>query len=177
MNRRLAAGVGQLAAKLALKTASSMKDVLDTLARMERALAEGRGAEKRDVAAVAAAFRLDVGQLAAAMHGDFEKMQRGVAAVDAHVLQKDINTLSERLDRAFFVTGESIFKDAEKDDAVRAAYKQLAALHEVDTGVFARFWSFLKGHARTTLNFARQRIGAVFYLLFFLFLSFFLSFF
>ena len=89
MNRRLAAGVGQLAAKLALKTASSMKDVLETLARMERALAEGRGAEKRDVAEVAAAFRLDVGQLAAAMHGDFEKMQRGVAAIDQHVLQAD----------------------------------------------------------------------------------------
>jgi len=47
VNRRLAAGVDQLAAKLALKTASSMKDVLDTLARMERALAEGRGAEER----------------------------------------------------------------------------------------------------------------------------------
>jgi hypothetical protein len=86
VNRRLSNGVAQLAAKLAVKSASRMEDVMDTLSRMERALAEGRAAEGCDVAAVAAAFRLDAAQLAAAIHGDFEKMQRGLAAVERHVL-------------------------------------------------------------------------------------------
>ena len=93
VHRRLSSGVAQLTAKLAVKCASRMEDVMDALARMERALAGGRAAEGRDVAAVAAAFRLDAAHLAAAIHGDFERMQRGLAAMDRHVLQADQHVL------------------------------------------------------------------------------------
>lgn len=59
--------------------------------------------------------------------------------VDTRALQKDINQLSEKLERTFFVTDELIFRDAKKDDAVRASYKQLAALHEVR--LLGRCWA------------------------------------
>eukprot|EP00069_Balaena_mysticetus_P003405 bmy_16651T0 len=49
---------------------------------------------------------------------------------DTKELQKEINSLSGKLDRTFAVTDELVFKDAKKDDAVRKAYKYLAALHE-----------------------------------------------
>ncbi|XP_072171444.1 coiled-coil domain-containing protein 22 homolog [Diadema setosum] len=50
--------------------------------------------------------------------------------VDTRTLQKEINQLSGKLDRTFTVTDELIFRDAKKDEAVRKAYKYLAALHE-----------------------------------------------
>ncbi|XP_076367338.1 coiled-coil domain-containing protein 22 homolog isoform X2 [Tachypleus tridentatus] len=50
--------------------------------------------------------------------------------IDTKAIQKEINQLSGKLDRTFTVTDELIFRDAKKDEAVRKAYKYLAALHE-----------------------------------------------
>lgn len=78
---------------------------------------------------------------------------------DTKELQKEINSLAGKLDRTFAVTDELVFKvmagdqkrvehwrgtlkkltsfpclfpqDAKRDEAVRKAYKYLAALHEV----------------------------------------------
>nr|XP_056707846.1 coiled-coil domain-containing protein 22 [Euleptes europaea] len=49
---------------------------------------------------------------------------------DTKELQKEINSLTGKLDRTFAVTDELVFKDAKRDEAVRKAYKYLAALHE-----------------------------------------------
>ncbi|KAH0628823.1 hypothetical protein JD844_010394 [Phrynosoma platyrhinos] len=49
---------------------------------------------------------------------------------DTKELQKEINGLTGKLDRTFAVTDELVFKDAKRDEAVRKAYKYLAALHE-----------------------------------------------
>lgn len=49
---------------------------------------------------------------------------------DTKELQKEINSLTGKLDRTFAVTDELIFKDAKKDESVRKSYKHLAALHE-----------------------------------------------
>nr|XP_020648605.1 coiled-coil domain-containing protein 22 isoform X1 [Pogona vitticeps]XP_020648606.1 coiled-coil domain-containing protein 22 isoform X1 [Pogona vitticeps] len=49
---------------------------------------------------------------------------------DTKELQKEINALTGKLDRTFAVTDELVFKDAKRDEAVRKAYKYLAALHE-----------------------------------------------
>ncbi|KAF6730207.1 Coiled-coil domain-containing protein 22 [Oryzias melastigma] len=50
---------------------------------------------------------------------------------DTRELQKEINSLTGKLDRTFAVTDELVFKDAKKDESVRKSYKYLAALHEV----------------------------------------------
>ncbi|XP_075902060.1 coiled-coil domain-containing protein 22 [Nelusetta ayraudi] len=49
---------------------------------------------------------------------------------DTKDLQKEINSLTGKLDRTFAVTDEMVFKDAKKDESVRKSYKYLAALHE-----------------------------------------------
>ncbi|XP_060107888.1 coiled-coil domain-containing protein 22 [Heteronotia binoei] len=49
---------------------------------------------------------------------------------DTKELQKEINSLTGKLDRTFAVTDELVFKDAKRDESVRKAYKYLAALHE-----------------------------------------------
>ncbi|XP_069544286.1 coiled-coil domain-containing protein 22 [Brachyistius frenatus] len=49
---------------------------------------------------------------------------------DTKGLQKEINSLTGKLDRTFAVTDELVFKDAKKDESVRKSYKYLAALHE-----------------------------------------------
>uniref|UniRef100_A0A8C3AFM1 Coiled-coil domain-containing protein 22 n=1 Tax=Cyclopterus lumpus TaxID=8103 RepID=A0A8C3AFM1_CYCLU len=49
---------------------------------------------------------------------------------DTKELQKEINSLTGKLDRTFAVTDELVFKDAKKDESVRKSYKYLAALHE-----------------------------------------------
>ncbi|XP_075041102.1 coiled-coil domain-containing protein 22 [Mixophyes fleayi] len=49
---------------------------------------------------------------------------------DTKELQKEINSLTGKVDRTFVVTDELVFKDAKKDEPVRKAYKYLAALHE-----------------------------------------------
>ncbi|XP_034029354.1 coiled-coil domain-containing protein 22 [Thalassophryne amazonica] len=49
---------------------------------------------------------------------------------DTKDLQREINSLTGKLDRTFAVTDELVFKDAKKDESVRKSYKYLAALHE-----------------------------------------------
>jgi hypothetical protein len=65
-----------------------------------------------------------------------QKEEIAKVLIDTRVIQKDINMLSEKLNRTFVVTDELIFKDAKKDDAVRAAYKHLAALHDTCSALF-----------------------------------------
>ncbi|XP_064481357.1 coiled-coil domain-containing protein 22 homolog [Ornithodoros turicata] len=64
--------------------------------------------------------------------GNIKKQKEEIAKVlmDTKALQKEINHLTGKLDRTFTVTDELIFKDAKKDEAVRRAYKYLAAVHE-----------------------------------------------
>uniref|UniRef100_A0A8C0N775 Coiled-coil domain-containing protein 22 n=1 Tax=Canis lupus familiaris TaxID=9615 RepID=A0A8C0N775_CANLF len=64
--------------------------------------------------------------------GNIRKQKEEITKIlsDTKELQKEINSLSGKLDRTFAVTDELVFKDAKKDDAVRKAYKYLAALHE-----------------------------------------------
>lgn len=50
--------------------------------------------------------------------------------IDTRTIQKEINNLTGKLDRTFTVTDELIFRDAKKDEAVKKAYRYLAALHE-----------------------------------------------
>ncbi|KAK7503834.1 hypothetical protein BaRGS_00004957 [Batillaria attramentaria] len=50
--------------------------------------------------------------------------------IDTKSIQKEINSLSGKLDRTFTVTDELIFRDAKKDEGVKKAYRFLAALHE-----------------------------------------------
>ncbi|CAH1778226.1 unnamed protein product [Owenia fusiformis] len=59
-----------------------------------------------------------------------QKQEIDKILIDTKSIQKDINQLSGKLDRTFTVTDELIFRDAKKDEAVRKAYKYLAALHE-----------------------------------------------
>ncbi|XP_040854621.1 coiled-coil domain-containing protein 22 [Ochotona curzoniae] len=64
--------------------------------------------------------------------GNIRKQKEEITKIlsDTKELQKEINSLSGKLDRTFAVTDELVFKDAKKDDAARKAYKYLAALHE-----------------------------------------------
>ncbi|XP_033215931.1 coiled-coil domain-containing protein 22 homolog [Belonocnema kinseyi] len=48
---------------------------------------------------------------------------------DTRSIQKEINTLTGRLERSFTVVDELIFRDARTNDASRKAYKLLATLH------------------------------------------------
>ena len=49
---------------------------------------------------------------------------------DTRIIQKDINYLAGRLDRAFTETDELMFRDAKSDEFVRKAYKNVATFHE-----------------------------------------------
>ncbi|XP_052281659.1 coiled-coil domain-containing protein 22 homolog [Dreissena polymorpha] len=59
-----------------------------------------------------------------------QKMEIDKVLIDTRTVQKEINQLSGKLDRQFTVTDELIFRDAKKDEAVKKAYRYLAALHE-----------------------------------------------
>ncbi|KAH9495229.1 hypothetical protein Btru_015781 [Bulinus truncatus] len=59
-----------------------------------------------------------------------QKQEIDKILLDTKSIQKEINSLSGKLDRTFTVTDELIFRDAKKDDAVKKAYRFLAALHE-----------------------------------------------
>ncbi|XP_055894092.1 coiled-coil domain-containing protein 22 homolog [Biomphalaria glabrata] len=76
-----------------------------------------------------------------------QKQEIDKILVDTKSIQKEINSLTGKLDRTFTVTDELIFRDAKKDEAVKKAYRFLAALHEnfeqlistvEDTGVVMR---------------------------------------
>ncbi|XP_056130362.1 coiled-coil domain-containing protein 22 [Lampris incognitus] len=64
--------------------------------------------------------------------GNIKKQKEDITKVlsDTKELQKEINSLTGKLDRTFAVTDELVFKDAKKDESVRKSYKYLAALHE-----------------------------------------------
>ncbi|XP_043936060.1 coiled-coil domain-containing protein 22 [Protopterus annectens] len=64
--------------------------------------------------------------------GNIKKQKEEITKIlsDTRSLQKEINHLTGKLDRTFAVTDELVFKDAKRDEAVRKAYKYLAALHE-----------------------------------------------
>lgn len=48
---------------------------------------------------------------------------------DTREIQKEINTLTGRLERSFAVVDELIFRDARTNETSRRAYKLLATLH------------------------------------------------
>lgn len=48
---------------------------------------------------------------------------------DTRSIQKEINTLTGRLERSFTIVDELIFRDARSNEASRKAYKLLATLH------------------------------------------------
>ena len=48
---------------------------------------------------------------------------------DTREIQKEINTLTGRVERSFTVVDELIFRDARTNEASRKAYKLLATLH------------------------------------------------
>lgn len=64
--------------------------------------------------------------------GNIKKQNEEITKIlsDTKDLQKEINSLTGKLDRTFAVTDELVFKDAKRDESVRKAYKYLAALHE-----------------------------------------------
>ncbi|XP_067664009.1 coiled-coil domain-containing protein 22 homolog [Haliotis asinina] len=64
--------------------------------------------------------------------GNIKKQKQEIdkVLVDTREIQKEINSLSGKIDRTFIVTDELIFKDAKRDEAVKKAYRFLAALHE-----------------------------------------------
>ncbi|XP_051009802.1 coiled-coil domain-containing protein 22-like [Acomys russatus] len=66
------------------------------------------------------------------MVGNIRKQKEEVTKIlsDTKELRKEINALSEKLERTFAVTDGLVFKDAKKDHAVRKAYVCLAALRE-----------------------------------------------
>ncbi|KAJ8016383.1 hypothetical protein DPEC_G00006640 [Dallia pectoralis] len=64
--------------------------------------------------------------------GNIRKQKEEITKIlsETKDLQKEINSLTGKLDRTFAVTDELVFKDAKKDESVRKSYKYLAALHE-----------------------------------------------
>lgn len=60
-----------------------------------------------------------------------QKEDIGKILTDMRMVQKEINSLTGRLERVFTVTDEQVYKDARKDEARRTAYKLLASLREV----------------------------------------------
>ncbi|XP_069501367.1 coiled-coil domain-containing protein 22 isoform X2 [Ambystoma mexicanum] len=64
--------------------------------------------------------------------GNIKKQKEEITKIlsDTKDLQKEINSLTGKLERTFAVTDELVFKDAKQDESVRKAYKYLAALHE-----------------------------------------------
>uniref|UniRef100_T1JM55 Coiled-coil domain-containing protein 22 homolog n=1 Tax=Strigamia maritima TaxID=126957 RepID=T1JM55_STRMM len=59
-----------------------------------------------------------------------QKLEIDKVLLDTKDVQKEINQLTGKRDRTFTETDNLVFKDAKKDEAVRKAYKHLAALHE-----------------------------------------------
>uniref|UniRef100_A0A0V0G9E8 Coiled-coil domain-containing protein 22 homolog n=1 Tax=Triatoma dimidiata TaxID=72491 RepID=A0A0V0G9E8_TRIDM len=63
--------------------------------------------------------------------GNIKKQRDEIDKVlkDMKTLQKDTNLLSERLERSFTVTDETIFRNSKKDEHSRKAHKLLMTLH------------------------------------------------
>ncbi|GAV03788.1 hypothetical protein RvY_14168 [Ramazzottius varieornatus] len=80
---------------------------------------------------------------------------------DTRVIQKEINTLSGRLERAFTEIEELMFRDAKSDELARKAYKCVAIFHEKcaglirtveSTGVLVRESKDLEDEAASLMN-------------------------
>ena len=52
------------------------------------------------------------------------------ALLDTRALQKEINSISEKLNRTFALVSELVFTDAKKNETARAAFKDLAKMNE-----------------------------------------------
>ena len=52
------------------------------------------------------------------------------ALLDTRALQKEINTISEKLNRTYALASELIFGDAKKNETAKAAFKDLAKTNE-----------------------------------------------
>ena len=52
------------------------------------------------------------------------------ALLDTRTLQKEINSISEKLNRTFALASELIFSDAKKNETARAAFKDLAKMND-----------------------------------------------
>lgn len=52
------------------------------------------------------------------------------ALVDTRALQKELNTISEKLNRTFAMTSELVFADAKKNETAKAAFIDLAKINE-----------------------------------------------
>ncbi|XP_064404565.1 coiled-coil domain-containing protein 22 homolog isoform X2 [Halichondria panicea] len=59
-----------------------------------------------------------------------QKEDIGKVLQDMRMVQKEINSLTGRLERVFTVTDEQVYKGARKDEARRAAYKLLANIRD-----------------------------------------------
>ncbi|CAF1321216.1 unnamed protein product, partial [Didymodactylos carnosus] len=58
-----------------------------------------------------------------------QKEEINKTIIETRVLQKDLNRLTEKLERTFQVTDTRLFKDAKVDECARRSYKMLIALH------------------------------------------------
>ncbi len=64
-----------------------------------------------------------------------QKEDIGKVLQDMRMVQKEINSLTGRLERVFTVTDEQVYKGARKDEARRAAYKLLANIRGVCSSI------------------------------------------
>uniref|UniRef100_A0A2K6MU92 Coiled-coil domain-containing protein 22 n=1 Tax=Rhinopithecus bieti TaxID=61621 RepID=A0A2K6MU92_RHIBE len=85
--------------------------------------------------------------------GNIRKQKEEITKIlsDTRELQKEINSLSGKLDRTFAVTDELVFKDAKKADAVRKNCSQLIQTIE-DTGTIMREVRDLEEQIETELG-------------------------
>ncbi|CAF3032506.1 unnamed protein product [Rotaria socialis] len=58
-----------------------------------------------------------------------QKEEINKTIIETRVLQKDLNRLTEKLERTFQVTDSQLFKDAKTDECARRSYKMLVAFH------------------------------------------------
>ncbi|CAF1128556.1 unnamed protein product [Rotaria sp. Silwood1] len=58
-----------------------------------------------------------------------QKEEINKTIIETRVLQKNLNRLTEKLERTFQVTDSQLFKDAKTDECARRSYKMLVAFH------------------------------------------------
>ncbi|XP_068104419.1 coiled-coil domain-containing protein 22 [Hyperolius riggenbachi] len=116
-----------------------MKDVKDLYEKIRVAADEAKRKEERykQLASEYESLPKDVSRAAYTQRileivSNIKKQKEEITKILSHTkeLQKEINSLTGKVDRTFVVTDELVFKDAKKDEPVRKAYKYLAALHE-----------------------------------------------
>ncbi|CAF0980785.1 unnamed protein product [Adineta steineri] len=58
-----------------------------------------------------------------------QKEEINKTIIETRILQKDLNRLTEKLERTFQVTDSQLFKDAKTDECARRSYKMLVSFH------------------------------------------------